>query len=182
MVGAMRGARPAVRHRQGADRAAPLPDRPALHRRDRARLAAARKPATGQDRLARADRPDPAVRPLAIARGPPPGGQTIDTRRAPRAEACPRGYTGRSMMRKDLQKVPCALPATPLNPPAHKTTPSAERCRSGRSGRSRKPLWVCAHRGFESHPLRHLPTRKRSPNPAEAGFFRCFRGLCELGC
>ena len=30
----------------------------------------------------------------------------------------------------------------------------AERCRSGRSGRSRKPLCVQAHRGFESHPLR----------------------------
>jgi hypothetical protein len=31
-----------------------------------------------------------------------------------------------------------------------------ERCQSGRSGRSRKPLCVQAYRGFESHPLRHL--------------------------
>ena len=23
-------------------------------------------------------------------------------------------------------------------------------------GRSRKPLWVCAHRGFKSHPFRHF--------------------------
>jgi hypothetical protein len=29
-----------------------------------------------------------------------------------------------------------------------------ERCRSGRSGRSRKPLCAQAYRGFESHPLR----------------------------
>ena len=58
----------------------------------------------------------------------------------------------------------------------------AERCRSGRSGRSRKPLYVHAYRGFESHPLRHLPLRKRSPDPAPAGFFRCIRGLCGRGC
>src|SRR4029079_1963570 len=31
-----------------------------------------------------------------------------------------------------------------------------ERCQSGRSGRSRKPLCVQAYRGFESHPLRQL--------------------------
>ena len=29
-----------------------------------------------------------------------------------------------------------------------------ERCRSGRTGRSRKPLYARAYRGFESHPLR----------------------------
>ena len=34
--------------------------------------------------------------------------------------------------------------------------------------RSRKPLSVQADRGFESHPLRHLPSLKRSPNPAAA--------------
>ena len=33
----------------------------------------------------------------------------------------------------------------------------AERCQSGRSGRSRKPLCVQAYRGFESHPLRQYP-------------------------
>jgi hypothetical protein len=27
-----------------------------------------------------------------------------------------------------------------------------------------------------------LPPRKRSPDPAAAGFFRCFRGLCGRGC
>jgi hypothetical protein len=36
-------------------------------------------------------------------------------------------------------------------------TKTAERCRSGRSGRSRKPLMVQAIRGFESHPLRQPP-------------------------
>lgn len=30
----------------------------------------------------------------------------------------------------------------------------AERCRSGRSGRSRKPLYLHGYREFESHPLR----------------------------
>jgi len=35
--------------------------------------------------------------------------------------------------------------------------------------------------GRVSHPLRHLPQRKRSPDPAAARFFRCFRGLCEVG-
>ena len=29
--------------------------------------------------------------------------------------------------------------------------------------------------------IRHLPPRKRSPDPAAAGFFRCFRGLCGRG-
>ena len=33
---------------------------------------------------------------------------------------------------------------------------SAERCRSGRTGRSRKPLTMQVVRGFESHPLRHI--------------------------
>ena len=37
---------------------------------------------------------------------------------------------------------------------AHQTP--AERCRSGRTGRSRKPLWVQAHPGFESLSLRHF--------------------------
>ena len=33
---------------------------------------------------------------------------------------------------------------------------TAERCRSGRTGRSRKPLWAQVHPGFESLSLRHL--------------------------
>ena len=33
----------------------------------------------------------------------------------------------------------------------------SERCRSGRSGRSRKPVWRQRHRGFESLPLRLAP-------------------------
>lgn len=37
-------------------------------------------------------------------------------------------------------------------------------------------------RGLYGLPLRHLPPRKRSPDPAAAGFFRCFRGLCTRGC
>jgi hypothetical protein len=34
-------------------------------------------------------------------------------------------------------------------------TPAAERCQSGRSGRSRKPLSLCGLPGFESLSLRH---------------------------
>ena len=34
----------------------------------------------------------------------------------------------------------------------------AERCRSGRTGRSRKPLWGQLHPGFESLSLRHFIT------------------------
>ena len=37
-----------------------------------------------------------------------------------------------------------------------------EGCESGRIGRSRKPLWVHAHRGFKSHSLR-APLPPRSP-------------------
>ena len=36
----------------------------------------------------------------------------------------------------------------------------AERCRSGRSGRSRKPLYPQGYRGFESHPLRQRILRR----------------------
>ncbi len=56
--------------------------------------------------------------------------------------------------------------------------PQKERCRSGRTGRSRKPLTAQAVRGFESHPLRQTGSRgirsgsrgttKRRP-PATAG-------------
>ena len=53
---------------------------------------------------------------------------------------------------------PTIMPLHPLDPPdkcfPHVTT-HAERCRSGRSGRSRKPLTLQGVRGFESHPLRH---------------------------
>src|SRR6476661_1420947 len=35
----------------------------------------------------------------------------------------------------------------------------AERSHSGLVHRSRKPEWVNAHRGFESHTLRHLKSR-----------------------
>jgi hypothetical protein len=34
--------------------------------------------------------------------------------------------------------------------------PDAERSHSGLVHRSRKPEWVNAHRGFESHPLRQI--------------------------
>ena len=46
----------------------------------------------------------------------------------------------------------------------HRTDGPAERCRSGRTGRSRKPLIVQAIPGFESLPLRHY-----SFNPEVAG-------------
>src|ERR671939_1660149 len=37
----------------------------------------------------------------------------------------------------------------------HSSFACAERSHSGLVHRSRKPEWVKAHRGFESHPLRH---------------------------
>ena len=39
-------------------------------------------------------------------------------------------------------------------PPSSCTLAFAERSHSGLVHRSRKPEWVNAHRGFESHPLR----------------------------
>lgn len=33
----------------------------------------------------------------------------------------------------------------------------------------------------QTRALRHLPSLKRSPHQAAAGFFRCFRGLCGWG-
>ena len=46
-----------------------------------------------------------------------------------------------------------------------------ERCRSGRTGRSRKPLTVQAVRGFESHPLRQFRYRwwRARPRVARRG-------------
>ena len=41
------------------------------------------------------------------------------------------------------------------NPTLSASRFSTERCQSGRSGRSRKPLYLHGYRGFESHPLRH---------------------------
>jgi hypothetical protein len=40
-------------------------------------------------------------------------------------------------------------------PPSSFILRIAERSHSGLVHRSRKPEWVYAHRGFESHPLRH---------------------------
>ena len=34
----------------------------------------------------------------------------------------------------------------------------------------------------QSRSLRHLGLRKHSPDPAPAGFLRCFSGLCGWGC
>ena len=56
--------------------------------------------------------------------------------------------------------------------------PSAEMWPSGRRRSPAKGVGPKGSRGFESHRLRHLPSRKRSPDPAAAGFFCCFRGLC----
>ena len=36
--------------------------------------------------------------------------------------------------------------------------------------------------GFQPHPLRHLPLRSVSPDPAAAGFFRYIQRLCGRGC
>ena len=61
-------------------------------------------------------------------------------------------------------------------------SPPAERWPSGRRHTPAKGAGGKPSRGFESLPLRHLPSLKRSPDPAAAGFFRCFRELCGWGC
>ncbi len=48
----------------------------------------------------------------------------------------------------------CVLCEASLNGPSHS---NAERCRSGRTGRSRKPLFLHGNPGFESLSLRHFP-------------------------
>ena len=53
----------------------------------------------------------------------------------------------------------------------------AERCQSGRMGRSRKPLYPRGYRGFESHPLRQ-PVR--SPGPVTPSSQRTSVNL--MGC
>ena len=55
---------------------------------------------------------------------------------------------------------------------------SAETWPSGRRHTPAKGAYRKRYRGFESLRLRHLPSRRRSPDPAVAGFSRCFRGLC----
>ena len=65
--------------------------------------------------------------------------------------------------------------------------PDAERSHSGLVHRSRKPEWVNAHRGFESHPLRQkslpiadcrLPISDFGSKPAALpiGNRQCWRG------
>jgi hypothetical protein len=49
-----------------------------------------------------------------------------------------------------------ASPAPERRPSSRLRKSPAERCQSGRSGRSRKPLYPRGYRGFESPPLRHL--------------------------
>ena len=65
-----------------------------------------------------------------------------------------------------------------FRPSHHLLNASAERWPSGRRHTPAKGAGGKPSRGFESLPLRHLPSRKRSLHPAAAGFFRCFRGLC----
>lgn len=46
----------------------------------------------------------------------------------------------------------------------------AERCQSGRLGRSRKPLYVQAYREFESHPLRQVVRSPEFSSCSPLGF------------
>ena len=55
---------------------------------------------------------------------------------------------------KDAQAASCSGLKSQLN---ERSKTPAERCRSGRTGRSRKPLRVQAFPGFESLSLRHHP-------------------------
>ena len=101
-----------------------------------------------------------------------------------------RGFLGSS----HNEHVDCAPPMKPLcvlfntvsrglppRPPQAIPAPT-ERWPSGRRRTPGKCVGGEPSRGFESLSLRHLPSRKRSPDPAAAGFFRCFRGLCGMGC
>ena len=54
---------------------------------------------------------------------------------------------------------------------------TVERCRSGRTGRSRKPLCLRGYRGFESHPLRHYLITKTIRGSRWGLFSFCFKGV-----
>ena len=56
--------------------------------------------------------------------------------------------------------------------PIYTRRPRAERCRSGRTGRSRKPLWAQVHPGFESLSLRHTTLPGAFSCPWKKGAFR----------
>ncbi len=74
------------------------------------------------------------------------------------------------------------LPAAPLSPGANSTNRTlTERWPSGRRRTPGKCVGGKPSPGFESLSLRHLPPRKRSPDPAAAGFSFCSRGLYWLG-
>src|SRR5687768_12021403 len=74
-------------------------------------------------------------------------------------------------------------PAVDRPPHAIRGNPHiAERCQSGRLGRSRKPLCPQGYRGFESHPLRHLSELKKLVFPPVRGYRgRCLRAEREDG-
>ena len=52
--------------------------------------------------------------------------------------------------------------------------PDAERSHSGLVHRSRKPEWLNGHRGFESHPLRHMLTAYENGDMFLVSRFACF--------
>ena len=81
----------------------------------------------------------------------------------------------------------CNRPRPRLSLPALTTRCLAERCQSGRSGRSRKPLYLHGYRGFESHPLRHHPRQAidfagnfRDPLSSPAGYPTFERGKSDF--
>ena len=92
----------------------------------------------------------------------PPGQRSPAEPRVPHPGRRPRRRVRRAAHR--LLRRP-ALAAPDLRHPSHRPplSSSPESCRSGRTGRSRKPL-RCSLRGFESHTLRHLaPVLARAP-------------------
>ena len=80
-----------------------------------------------------------------------------------------------------FSRLPAQTPPCKPRPPAARTRPM-ERWPSGRRRTPGKCVGGEPSRGFESLPLRHLTLKNGSPDPPEAGFSRCFRGLCALGC
>ena len=63
----------------------------------------------------------------------------------------------------------CNRVAMSLPPPSKPLKCRSEGCRSGRTGRSRKPLYARAYRGFESHSLRQARHSGHSFSPRSSG-------------
>ena len=83
----------------------------------------------------------------------------------------PSAKTPAPRVERALEPSAPALPSEPVRPRVECAGLRAERCRSGRTGRSRKPLCLYGYRGFESLPLRHYPSLLFWPRPVVSLIF-----------